>query len=125
MRLSPLPIAVCSLACAPAAWETETVQFDSGLVATDKDGDGWSFEEDCDDDNVDTHPDAIEICDGVDNNCDGLIDEDVGTTWYLDSDSDGYGDPDASTVSCDMPDGYVPTANDCSGAENLPAARRC
>ena len=48
----------------------------------DDDGDGWRNNyysdppySDCNDANPDIYPGAIEICDGVDNNCNGLIDE--------------------------------------------------
>ena len=39
-----------------------------------------------------------EICDGIDNNCDGNIDEDLLTTFYMDADEDGFGDPNDSTM---------------------------
>ena len=67
----------------------------------DADGDGWvTFENecmdggDCDDNDATVYPGAEEVCDGVDNNCDGIIDEEVSTTYYADSDGDGFGDPD-------------------------------
>ena len=53
---------------------------------------------DCNDIDASAHPGATEVCDGIDNNCDGFIDEEGAsgcTTWYQDLDDDGYG----STVS--------------------------
>ena len=62
--------------------------------------------EDCDDGDAFVSPAATEICDSQDNDCDGDIDEDTAAdapTWYADSDGDGFGDIDSSTVSCDQP----------------------
>ena len=44
-------------------------------VCSDGDGDGIEPPEDCDDTNPNVFPGAVEICDGIDNNCDGVIDE--------------------------------------------------
>ncbi len=44
----------------------------------DSDGDGWAALSDCDDGNPDIHPGALEVCDSVDNDCDGAVDEDGG-----------------------------------------------
>ena len=53
----------------------------------DDDGDGYSeCDGDCDDTQVSVHPGAAEICDGLDNNCNGQIDEDA---TGIDSDGDG------------------------------------
>ena len=41
------------------------------------DSDGFNDSEDCDDENSQVSPNAIELCDGIDNNCDGLVDEEV------------------------------------------------
>ena len=76
--------------------EDVKVESDTTEVNTDLDGDGFTAEDgDCDDNNPAVNSSAVEICDGLDNNCDGEIDEGVTTTYYLDSDGDGFGDNDS------------------------------
>ena len=71
---------------------------------------------DCDDAVSDTHPAALEYCDGVDNNCDGDVDEASAAdaiVWYRDADRDGYGDVTDSAADCFAPSGYVADPTDC------------
>jgi len=70
---------------------------------------------DCDDYDSTINPGAIEVCDGIDNNCDGDIDEGVSFTYYLDSDNDTFGDPAFPIVSCSVtpPGAYVSNSDDC------------
>jgi hypothetical protein len=83
---------------------------------------GWvSDDTDCDDTEAAAHPDIDELCDGVDNDCDGDTDEAGAldpSTWYADDDSDGYGDPDDTTESCDVPSGYTADAQDCDDTDS-------
>ncbi len=79
---------------------------------------------DCDDTNNGIHPDAQEICDGVDNDCDSLVDTDDPTldssalgTWYQDTDTDGFGDASVSTESCTPVAGHVLNSTDCNDAD--------
>jgi hypothetical protein len=56
-----------------------------------------------------------DICNGIDDDHDGKIDEDaILTTWYPDQDKDGFGCPNGSISSCLQPSGYVATNTDCN-----------
>ncbi|MFT4975544.1 MAG: hypothetical protein ACI8S6_001431, partial [Myxococcota bacterium] len=79
---------------------------------------------DCDDTDADVSPAASEVCDSIDNDCDGDIDDNdssldasTGTTFYADTDADSYGDSGATTQTCDQPSGYVADATDCNDAD--------
>ena len=87
----------------------------------DSDGDGSIACEDCDDGDPNVLPGADEICDGVDNNCDGAIDEDgatFGSPFYVDADEDGFGDPDTEAKACEQPLGWVTDGSDCDDADS-------
>ena len=87
----------------------------------DLDEDGYVAEIDCDDGRKTVHPDAPELCDGLDNDCDEEIDEDAdeAQTWYADADGDGYGDLGTATTSCSAPEGYVADSTDCDDQETV------
>ena len=71
--------------------------------------------DDCDDTNAVVHPGADEICDGVDDDCDGSTDLDAvdAGVWFVDRDSDGYGDDSSTSTRCDRPAGHVDVGGDC------------
>jgi hypothetical protein len=76
---------------------------------------------DCDDLDAELHPDADEVCDGFDNDCDGLADDEDDSvsdrlTWYEDGDGDGYGVGGGETT-CDPPEGLVSADGDCDDAD--------
>lgn len=85
---------------------------EDGYVASSEGGD------DCDDDDPHINPDAEEVCDGRDNDCDGSVDEGLETSsWYPDDDGDGYGAEAGVLDSCDQPSGYVEENTDCQDTE--------
>ena len=75
----------------------------AATALTDDDGDGWAVEDgDCDDSNPDIHPDAVEYCNGEDDDCDADVDEDSAvdaSIWFADDDADGYGDASTGRTS--------------------------
>jgi hypothetical protein len=104
----------------------------STLYFRDADGDTWGDNDtfkascdgqpsgyvlqksDCDDQDEDVNPLAFEVCDNIDNNCDGDVDEGLDYPQYLDQDGDGYGDADLGVlVHCETISGYAEEANDC------------
>ncbi|MBU0641157.1 MAG: hypothetical protein KKB50_20040, partial [Planctomycetes bacterium] len=66
---------------------------------------------DCDDANSNVFPGAAESCDGLDNDCDGDVDEEA-PLWYRDADGDGLGDAEDVVQACTAPAGYVANADD-------------
>jgi hypothetical protein len=87
---------------------------------TQPDGYTWDSS-DCDDVDPLINPAALEICDGgVDNDCNGTADDDDSgvdvsgfSTFYVDGDGDGYGDPGTSVSQCNAPSGYTGDWSDC------------
>lgn len=69
---------------------------------------------DCDDNNAAVNPNATEVCNGIDDDCDTFTDEGVQSTFYADADGDLYGNPSASVLACTAPSGYVSDNTDCN-----------
>lgn len=119
------------LACDPKAPPPEVG--DSPVeprVDDDDDGDGYVAQQDCDDHDAGVHPGAVERCDGRDEDCDGLVDNDSpdATPWFADRDADGYGDIRDSVLTCAQPAGAVASWDDCDDADparHPGAAERC
>ena len=108
---------------------------DGGVFYADSDGDGYGDpgatvaacrapsgyvvdDGDCDDEDPSVHPAADEQCNGVDDDCDGSIDDGLtSSTWYPDRDSDGYGDSTAGIEACEAPGEYIAEAGDCDDGD--------
>ncbi len=87
-----------------AAVETQACAAPSGYVANT---------DDCDDTTAARWPGNPEVCDGLDNDCNLVVDEGVQSPFWGDADGDGYGDEAVETSACAAPSGYVPNADDC------------
>ena len=86
---------------------------DTPASSTDRDRDGYTADEDCNDNDASVNPGEDELCDLKDNDCDEKIDEGVQSTFFADLDQDGYGDDAASVDACTAPRNYVDEACDC------------
>ncbi len=95
---------------------TYTVQAFRGYDV-DLDGDGSAGGVDCDDTDATIYPGAAEICDGIDQDCDGVADNGVSWTTYADLDGDGYGDPGTAATACSVASGLVTTGLDCDDTD--------
>lgn len=82
---------------------------DDRRARIDQDGDGHSVLDDCDDRRAAVHPGAEELCDGLDNDCDGTIDEEL----FPDADGDGHGGPAEGPCKVD----WQPVSGDCDDTD--------
>ena len=116
--VTPTPPAQMSTATPEPAATATPEPVATATPVTDQDGDGASAEQDCDDTDPTIHPGAEEVCDGVDNDCDGAADEELEqVTSYPDQDADGYGNPDGAVASCSVPAGHVEAGGDCDDTD--------
>ncbi|PLY01246.1 MAG: hypothetical protein C0624_10795 [Desulfuromonas sp.] len=84
----------------------EDTTLPAGYVADDTD---------CDDADSAINPGAEEVFDSIDNNCNGIVDEGfTSTTYYQDSDGDGYGNANETMDGISPPAGYVIDDTDCN-----------
>lgn len=81
----------------------------------DADRDGHTGANDCDDADPAVYRGAPEYCNGLDDDCDGELDDDAvdAPTWYADHDEDGYGGG-TPRANCDAPSGYMADGTDCN-----------
>lgn len=85
------------------------------IIAGEVVPDGYvANDDDCNDLNPDIKPDYDEVCNQIDDNCDGEIDEGLSfTTYFFDNDSDGFGNSAIDSVWCAYVVDYVLDSTDC------------
>ena len=119
--LLPLTLAACSSDDASDKATDTAGAAQDAPEPTDADGDGFAEADDCDDTNAAINPDATEVCDGIDNDCNDWIDDDDpgvtgGEVFYFDYDGDGFGDNSFTETACEAPENYVADNTDCNDA---------
>ena len=119
MKYLGLVFSLSIIACGDADKEPSSEPSEPSNEVIDADGDGVSVDLDCDDGDASVYPDADEICDGIDNNCDDIIDNDASDalTFYEDADGDGFGDSEITEDACEAPEGFTDNMDDCDDLE--------
>ena len=105
----------------PVSEEQDEEGIEPAEVIEDGDGDGFSSDIDCEDEDPRIHPGAPEYCDGIDTDCDGVIDPYSALDaplWFRDTDGDGFGNSDDTMHACSAPQpGWVALGGDCDDTE--------
>jgi hypothetical protein len=84
----------------------------------DADEDGWTVGDgDCNDDDPEIHPEAEELCNDIDDDCNGQIDDGLIENWYVDDDQDGFGNPNDYEETCDPDPDLVADGTDCDDGD--------
>jgi hypothetical protein len=94
----------------------------TSLLACEQPEGATDDQSDCDDADPAVNPAAQEVCNGVDDDCDGAVDHEDDSiadppTWYADEDGDGYGDAEQPVSACSQPDGFVEDDSDCDDGD--------
>jgi hypothetical protein len=94
----------------------------AGVVACGQPSGTVANDSDCNDTSASIRPSAPEVCNGVDDDCDLLVDDDdepveATLTFYADVDGDGYGDGGSTVSDCILHAGYTDDALDCDDGD--------
>ncbi|MEE2828982.1 MAG: putative metal-binding motif-containing protein [Myxococcota bacterium] len=124
LALGALLLSACGTPDEPFTWagpddDDDVIADDDDSQAPsdpDEDNDGYPASVDCDDEDPHTWPGAPELCDELDNDCDGSVDEEpiADLNWYQDLDGDGYGNDEVTILDCSAPEGYSIYPGDCN-----------
>ena len=75
---------------------------------------------DCNDADNLIYPGAVEICDYLDNDCNGIIDDNLTYIHsFEDADEDNYGNIEVDSLSCEIPAGFVEDDSDCDDTNSF------
>ncbi len=120
--ISPGALEVCDAGgrdedCDPATYGG--IDFDGDGFEDARCCNGTSCGTDCNDALQSSNPLGTEACNGVDDDCDGMIDEGVRISVYPDRDGDGRGVTAGAITACASTPGYSLFSDDCDDANRM------